>query len=198
MCARWLSTVRIERYSCSAISAFVCPSAIIRSTSTSRWERSSGGPGGLRRLGGHARAELRVEVGLAGGGAADGLDELVVGGLLEHVGPRAGAQRLAREGGLVLHRQHGDLRSAARPRGSRDRVEARAARHVEVEHEHVGLVAARRADRGIDVADRRDDLEALLGVEQQLEAAAHDGVIVGEDDPDRPLPAADASIARRP
>ena len=50
----------------------------------------------------------------------------------------------------------------------RDRVEARAARHVEVEHEHVGLVAARRADRGLDVADRGDDLEAVLGLEQQL------------------------------
>ena len=47
---------------------------------------------------------------LAGGGAAHRLDQLVVGGLLEHVAERAGAERLARERGLLLHRQHDDLR----------------------------------------------------------------------------------------
>ena len=42
MCARWDSTVRTLRYSCAAISALVWPSAISRSTSSSRWLRSSG------------------------------------------------------------------------------------------------------------------------------------------------------------
>jgi hypothetical protein len=67
----------------------------------------------------------------------------------------------------------------------RDRLEARSPGHVQVEHEHVGLVAARRADRGLDVADRRDDLEVRLRAEQQLETAADDGVVVGEHDRDR-------------
>jgi hypothetical protein len=47
------------------------------------------------------------------------------------------------------------------------------------------FVPARRADRRLDVADGRDDLEAVLGLEQQLQAAAHDRVIVGQHDPDR-------------
>ena len=36
MCARWVSTVRTDRYSCPAISAFVGPSPSIRSTLTCR------------------------------------------------------------------------------------------------------------------------------------------------------------------
>ena len=40
----------------------------------------------------------------------NGLDQLLVGGLLEDVAERAGLQRLAGEGGLVLHRQHDDRR----------------------------------------------------------------------------------------
>ena len=45
-------------------------------------------------------------------------------------------------------------------------------------------MAARRADGRLDVADRRDDLEAVLRLEQQLQTAAHDRVVVGEHDPD--------------
>ena len=63
-------------------------------------------PGGLRRRRGDARAELGREEGAARRGDADGLDELVVGGLLEHVGARAGLERLARERGVLLHGQH--------------------------------------------------------------------------------------------
>ena len=78
-----------------------------------------------RRLGGDARAEPRVQVALAGRRAAHRFDELVVGGLLEHVAERARAERLARERRLLLHRQHDDLRLgrllrriAGSPRGS--------------------------------------------------------------------------------
>src|SRR3954454_17739211 len=46
MCARCVSTVRVERKSCSAISLLVWPSAISRSTSTSRSDRSSGAVAG--------------------------------------------------------------------------------------------------------------------------------------------------------
>ena len=54
-----------------------------------------------RRLGGDARAEARVQVGVARGGAANRLDQLGLGGLLEHVAERArararGARRPAR------------------------------------------------------------------------------------------------------
>ena len=51
----------------------VCPSAIRRRTSTSRWLRSSGGPGGGSRV--IRRPECRVQVDLARGGAPHGLDQ---------------------------------------------------------------------------------------------------------------------------
>ena len=43
-----------------------------------------------RRLGRDPRPEPGVQVGLPGGGAADRLDELGLGSLLEHVAERAG------------------------------------------------------------------------------------------------------------
>ena len=118
------------------------------------------------------------------GGAADRFDELAVGRLLEHVAGRARSERLARERRLGLHRQHDDLRVGRLGAQRRDRVEARLARHVEVEHQHVGLVAADVAPGGVDVARLGDDLEAVLALQQQPQPAAHDGVVVGEDDAD--------------
>ena len=56
--------------------------------------------------------------------------------------------------------------------------------HVEVEHEHVGVVPAHVAPRLVDVAGLRDDLELRLLVEQQPQPAADHRVIVGEHDAD--------------
>ena len=124
-------------------------------------------------------------IALARRGAAHRLDELVVGGLLEHVAERARAQRLARERRLLLHRQDDDLGVGRLLADHGDRLEARAAGHVQVEHEHRGVVAAHIAPGALDVARLGDDLEVRLAVEQQPQAAAHDRVIVGEHDPDR-------------
>ena len=74
---------------------------------------------------------------------------------------------------------------SARIAGIASRLEA--ARHVEVEHEHRGVVAADVAPRGVDVARLGDDLEVLLGVEQHAQAAADHGVVVGQDDADRTI-----------
>ena len=145
MCARCVSTVRVERKSCSAISALVWPRAISRRTSTSRSVRSSGGPAGSAGCGGERGAEARVEVVLAGRGEADRLEQLLVGGLLEHEAERAGLQRLTGEAGVVLHRQHDDrgVGRGSRRRGIASRLGL--AVHVEVEHEHGRPVRAREA-----------------------------------------------------
>jgi hypothetical protein len=37
----------------------------------------------------------------------------------------------------------------------------------------------------IDIADGGDDLEVVLGIEQQLEPTPDNGVVVGKHDPDR-------------
>ena len=72
--------------------------------------------------------------------------------LLEHVAARARAQRLAREGGVLLHGQDDDGRVGRGLGDLRDGLQARAAGHVEVEHEHGRLVAERVAPRRVDVA----------------------------------------------
>ena len=59
-----------------------------------------------RGLGGDPSTQARVEVALACGRVANRSDELLVSGLLEHVAERPRAERLAREGRLLLHRQH--------------------------------------------------------------------------------------------
>ena len=61
------------------------------------------------------------------------------------------------------------------------------ARHVEVEHEHVGPVRGDHPPRGVDLAGLGDDRQALLGVEQHAQARPHDRVVVGEDEPDLTL-----------
>ena len=59
--------------------------------------------------------------------------------------------------------------------------------HVEVEHEDGGLVAEHRAPGRVDVARLGHHLEIVLGVEQHPQAAADDGMIVGEHHGDRVL-----------
>src|SRR3954453_3527119 len=78
------------------------------------------GAGGLR---GEPGAEARVEVVLPDGGQADRLEQLLVGRLLEHEAERAGLQRLAGETGVVLHRQHDDVRVRGRLAKPRDRLQ---------------------------------------------------------------------------
>src|SRR5947209_6604205 len=50
-----------------------------------------------QRLGGDAGPQLRIEVRPSLGSVADGMDELVVGGLLEHVRARSGTKGLPGE-----------------------------------------------------------------------------------------------------
>jgi hypothetical protein len=65
--------------------------------------------GGGIRLRRQAGAELRLQVGPALRRHPDRLDQLLAGSLLEDVTEDTGLQGLARERGLVLHRQHDDL-----------------------------------------------------------------------------------------
>ena len=156
MWARWDSTVRTERNSVWAISAFVWPSAISRRTWTSRSVRSSGEQG----------AQSRVEVRAAFGDAPHGVHQLVVGGLLEHVPGRPGAQRAARELRVLLHGEDHDVRVGRDVVHAGDGVErAELARHVEIEHENRRLMAEHRAQRGFGVPGLGDDLEAARALE---------------------------------
>ena len=65
---------------------------------------------------------------------------------------------------------------------ARDRVEPGLAVHVEVEHEHGRAMRAGEALGVGDGAGLGDDLQRVVGVDQQAQALADDGVVVGDDD----------------
>ena len=181
MCERWVSTVRMLRKSCSPISAFVCPRAIRRRTSSSRSLRSSSAGADTAGFDGDARAQRGVEVDPSACGGPDGRDELGAGGLLEDVGASARLQRLARERGVALHGQdhHG-----ARVLDLRDGGQARRPGHVEVEDEDVRVALLDEPQRVRDVAGLTDHVQPLLALEQQAQAGPDDLVVVREDDVD--------------
>jgi hypothetical protein len=67
---------------------------------------------------------------------------------------------------------------------SRDRLDARTARHVEIQHQHRRSVSADQTVDRLGVAHRGYDLEVRLCVEQHPQATAHHGVVVSEHDRD--------------
>ena len=70
----------------------------------------------------------------------------------------------------------------AQRRGRLDAVEAG---HLDVEQGHVGAVlAARPATTSSPAADLGDHLEVGLEVEQRRQGAAHERLVVGEQQPD--------------
>src|SRR3954454_736687 len=91
-----------------------------------------GRAGGLGRRCRDAGAELRVQERAAARGGAHGLHELLVGGLLEDVAARPGLEGLARERGVLLHREDDDLRAGRLLAEDGDRRQAGIAGHVEV------------------------------------------------------------------
>ena len=137
-----------------------------------------------RRLGGDPRAEPGVQIAVPSSRAPDCLDQFGVGGVLQYISEDARGERLTGIGRLVLHGQHHDpcIRCLGPDVG--DRVEARAFRHVQVEHEHIGMMAPDVPARALDVAGLGHDLEVTFVFEQLSQTPAHDRVIVGDHDSD--------------
>ena len=146
-----------------------------------------------RRLGGDPRSKPWVQVRVAPGGPAHRFDELCLGRVLEDVAERAGAERLARVRRLVLHRQHDDLGVRGFGPDRRDVLEARSIRQVEVQDEHLRVVAANEAPCVVDVAGLGQNLQVGLCSQHLLEAATHDRVVVGDHYPDHAV-----RVATRP
>jgi hypothetical protein len=146
----------------------------------------SGGPAASPGRHGERGAQPWVEVGLAGRRPADGFDELGVGGLLQNVAERAGPHGLTRELGIVLHGENDDPRGRGGGGEARHRFErCLSARHVEIEHKHVGLVAEDGPHRAVDVAGLGQDGEAGLRLKEQAQTTAYHDVVVGKDKGDQ-------------
>jgi len=137
--------------------------------------------GGGIGLGSEPSTELRLQVGAALGGHADGLDELLAGGLLEDVAQHAGLERLPGEGGLVLHGEHDDLRSRRLLPDRGDRRQSGPPRHVDVEDQHLGMVAADVPAGRVRVACLRNHLDVGFPLQHQAQGAADDGMVVSKN-----------------
>ena len=116
---------------------------------------------------------------------ADRGEELVVGRLLEHVALRADRERVPDVARVVLHREREDVRVRRRLEDLGDRVDPAAARHDDVEEDHVGLVETREPHRVVRRAGLVLDLEVLLRLEQAAESRADELVVVDDEETDR-------------
>ena len=66
----------------------------------------------------------------------------------------------------------------------RRRLDAARTRHDDVHEDDIGFQRPGAKDRFLEVAGLADDLDVFLRVEQELEPAAHDGVVVDYHDSD--------------
>ena len=122
-----------------------------------------------------------VEEGLAAHGRAARVDEVAVGGGLEHVARGSGAQRLEEELLVLVHREHEDPQPGLADGELARRLQAGHAGHRDVEDHEVHVVRERPLDRLRPVVDLGDDAEVGLAVEQLAQPVAHDRMIVGEE-----------------
>lgn len=122
--------------------------------------------------------------------APNRLRQIVTRGLGEHDAVRPGPQGLAAEGWIGMHRERDDRGLGCGLAQARDRLEAGAAGHAEVQDEHGWPVRSRQAFGIRDGSGCGNDPQALLVVDQQPQGLTNERVVVGDDDRDR------AAIAR--
>ena len=133
-----------------------------------------------------------MDVDAVGEHGVDRAGELLVGCVLDDVALRSELECLAGVGGLVLHREDHDARSALSQCGNR--VEARAVAQGQVEHDDLGLQPASLIERIADGRGLADDLELPGLLEHAPDPAPHELVIVDEEDADH---GASARVAKR-
>ncbi len=113
---------------------------------------------------------------------ADGAEQRLVDLALEHVAGRARLQRVEHVALVVVHREHEHLRGGQVRADLARRLDARHARHGDVEDAEVGALLERLLE-GVDaVLGLRDDLHVGLAVDQEAHAATDDAVVVGDED----------------
>jgi len=120
-----------------------------------------------------------------GGGAAHRLVQLLLGGLLENVPDGARSQCAPSKGRLLLHGQDHYVRLGRLLAEGGDGLQARLARHVEIEHQHRRAMAPNVAARGLNIAGLGHNLKLRVAVEQHAQSGAHNRMVVGEHDRDR-------------
>ena len=144
-------------------------------------------PDPRKNLAGHRWIEQRLAV----GDAMDGVEEVVALDLLQHVPGCAGHDRAEQR--LVVGERREDEHTRLLAMGSDvpARLDTGAPRHADIHHHHVGRGLGGRGDGRIRGARLADHLDGQVGLEQRAESAAHQLVVVAEQD-------ANASGGHRP
>ena len=127
------------------------------------------------------------------------MQQFVTRGVLEQEPAGAGAQRLVDVVVEIERRehQHADGVGHVRPGEASGRFDPVEDRHADVHQHDVGSEALDDLDRVETIGGLTDHLDVGLGVEDRLEAGAHDVLIVDHDHPDRVVLPSDAVACGR-
>src|SRR5512132_243054 len=123
--------------------------------------------------------------GIAGGDDPYRRHQLLRRSVLQKEPAGAGAERIVNVLVEIERREDQDLGGPVLGGDPTRRLDAVHRGHPHVHHDDVGTLPGERTYR-VGAVDRlADDLDVLLGVEDQAEPAAHQRLIVGDHDPDR-------------
>ncbi len=189
----WDLTVWLLRQSCWAISGLVRPcgdegqdlgfalgEAVGQGARAGGGGRGRGGGGGQQRV-----VHAGIEHGQPGHGGLQGPGDVGAVGVLGHVAAGSGPERLEHVGVVdVGGEDHdGHLRVLGdQAAGGADAVQHR---HVQVEQDRVRAVLGHLGDGLLAVGGRPDHLDAGQAAQQQDQALAHAGLVVGDDQAER-------------
>ena len=119
---------------------------------------------------------------LPGKDLADGLDQLVVGAVLEQVAHGPGLEHPGHEALVGVHGQGDDPAAQLLADDMARGVHAVQVVHGDVHDDDVGAQLLGQADGFAAVLGLGDHLQALFLLQQGAQAVAHDLVVVGDDD----------------
>ena len=128
---------------------------------------------------GHGAGNPGAQVYLAAADPFDGLHQIARGLTLQDVALDATAQGLGDVLLLVVLCQHHELHARTDARQLERRVQPVELRHADIEHGHIGVLAAHQTDRLAAVGGLAGDHEARA-LQQRLQALPDEYVIVGE------------------
>jgi hypothetical protein len=141
------------------------------------------GQGG--ELGEQLARHRRVDQRLTAVHGSDRLGHLVERDVLEQVAAGAGPDRLEQVLFLVADGQHHDLRAGRDVLGRPAGLDPAGLRHPDVHEHDVGQRLASHGDRLGTVAGLPDQVDVVLLIQDHLQTAPEQGMIVGDQHPDR-------------
>ena len=135
----------------------------------------------LYQLGGHLGREHVVAI----HGATDGGEQEVGIDLFQQIAAGSGFHALGQVFAVFRHRQHQHRQLRLGVEQLCQGIAAMHHRHVQIQQDHIGVQLLGQLDPFQAIAGFAHDLEIGLALQQRLEAAAEQGVIIYQQDADR-------------